>query len=80
MDFNKFLSFDELIAPTVIKGIYILGSLGVVFASFASYDAAGPFAILILLGGLLAVRLYCELIIVLFKISANVSKIASRDN
>jgi len=40
----------------------------------------GALSILVLLGGLLAIRLYCELIIVLFKISANVSKIASKDN
>ena len=80
MDFNKFLNFDELIAPTVIKVIYILGSLGVIFASIAMISEVGPLSILILLGGLLAIRIYCELIIILFKISANVSKIASRDN
>ena len=80
MDWKKLLNFDELIMPTVIKFIYVLGSIGVIFAAVAMAFSEGAVSILVLLGGLLGIRLYCELIIVLFKISANVSKIASRDN
>ena len=36
--------------------------------------------ILMIIGGLFAARLYCELIIVLFKISENVSKIVAKND
>ena len=81
MDWNKFINFDQLIMPSVIKVIYVLGSIGVMIASIGVMSFGGKgilMAILVLLGGLLAVRLYCELIIVLFKISANISKIAGK--
>ena len=81
MDWNKFINFDQLIMPSVIKVIYVLGSIGVMIASIGVMSFGGKgilMAILVLLGGLLAIRLYCELIIVLFKISANISKIAGK--
>jgi len=78
MDWNKFINFDELIMPSVIKVIYVLGSIGVIISSVFMLSEQAVMAIVVLLGGLLAVRLYCELIIVLFKISANISKIAAK--
>ena len=78
MDWNKFINFDELIMPSVIKVIYVLGSIGVIISSIFILSEEPLMAIVVLLGGLLAVRLYCELIIVLFKISANISKIAAK--
>jgi len=82
MDWNKFLNFDKLITPSVIKFVYILSSLGViVYFLFAlpggRYGVSPGFRILGLLGGLFAVRLYCELMIVMFKISENTSIMAN---
>ena len=88
MNWNKFINFDQLIMPSVIKVIYVLGSAGIIATSInilrldiqnegMSFEGVS-LGIVVLLGGLLAVRLYCELIIVLFKISANVSKIAGK--
>ena len=82
MDFNKFLNFDQLIVPTVIKVIYVIASVAVVVGALAVPGSEIPplVRILIIVGGLFAARLYCELIIVLFKISENVSKIVTKDD
>ena len=82
MDFNKFLNFDQLIVPTVIKVIYVIASVAVVVAALAipGSDIPPLLRILMIIGGLFAARLYCELIIVLFKISENVSKIVTKDD
>ena len=80
MDWNKFINFDELIMPSVIKVIYVIASIGIILAALAV--SGGEFSplmrILYAMLGLLGVRLYCELIIVLFKISANISKISGK--
>ena len=82
MDFNKFLNFDQLIVPTVIKVIYVIASVAVVVGALAvpGGDLPPLVRILMIIGGLFAARLYCELIIVLFKISENVSKIVTKDD
>jgi hypothetical protein len=82
MNFNKFLNFDQLIVPTVIKVIYVIASIAVVVAALAIPGSEVPplLRILMIIGGLFAARLYCELIIVLFKISENVSKIVAKDD
>ena len=78
MNWNKFINFDELIMPSVIKVIYVLGSIGVIISSIFILSEERLMAIVVLLGGLLVVRLYCELIIILFKISANISKMTGK--
>ena len=82
MDWNKFLNFDQLITPSVIKFIYILSSLGVViYFLFAlpggPYGISPGWRILGILLSLFGVRLYCELMIVMFKISENTSIMAN---
>ena len=82
MNFSKFLNFDQLIVPMVIKVIYVIASIAVVVAALAIPGSEIPplLRILMIIGGLFAARLYCELIIVLFKISENVSKIVTKDD
>lgn len=82
MNFNKFLNFDQLIVPTVIKVVYVISSIGVVVAALAVPGSEVPplLRVLMIIGGLFGARLYCELIIVLFKISENVSKIVAKDD
>ena len=79
MDWKKLLNFDKLIMPSVIKVIYVIMSIGIILGGLAIPGDQFPplMRILGILGGLLGVRLYCELIIVLFKISENTSKFVS---
>lgn len=77
---SAFLSFDKLITPTVIKVFYWIGIVGIiVFGIVAAIGAAatqygiaafGSFILAILgtIVGLFFWRVYCELIMLWFKI------------
>lgn len=84
---NSFFSFDTMITPAIIKVVFWLGlavtvlaGLGLVLAGLAG-DGGGGLAVLgliyLVLGPIL-VRVYCELIIVLFRMNDSLREI--RDN
>ena len=88
MDFKSFINFESLITTSLIKAIYIIasiltpigillvvpnpggdfGTLGVMLGLVSKF--------LMILFALIGIRFYCELIIVIFKIGDNVSKLA----
>ena len=88
MNWNKFINFETLIMPSVIKILYILSSVAVI--GYSIFIMFGPLSnrtetnvgmgVIFLVVALLVIRLYSELLIILFKISANVSKIAANNN
>lgn len=71
MDWAEFLSFRRFITPLAIQIIFWVGVLFVVVAAltqmFASF-AAFILGILGIIVGIVAVRIYCELLILLFRI------------
>ncbi len=85
---NKLLTLDEMLTPKIVTVIYWLGLIGVIFAALSalsgfSFGGGGFFsrifsAIMVLIFGGLGVRIYCELLIVIFKIYENLKKIADR--
>ncbi len=69
---NSLLSFDTFITPKVITVLYWLGLFGVFIGSvtmmFSGTGAAGFFSgLFIMLIGAISVRIYCELIMVIFR-------------
>ena len=72
---KKFMTFDEMITPTIIKVIYwiglifvAIGSLVTLFGSLMAGEFGGIIgAIFLAVFGFLMVRVYCELIILGFK-------------
>ena len=82
---EKFVKFNTMITPSIIKilfwigvAISVLGGIGMIIAGIvASYGGGvlvlSGFATLIL--GPLFTRIYCELLIVIFKIHENLQKI-----
>lgn len=85
MNARNFFFFDSMLTPKFITIIYWLGLIAVVFTGLGSlfmmgfqYVTFGGFvrALFITIGGAVVVRVYCELMIVLFKINENVQKIA----
>jgi len=73
---KKFFNFNEMITPTIIKvllwvglGISVVYGLVVMFMGFVSGEGiitlAGLFALVV---GPILVRVYCELLIIMFKI------------
>ncbi len=78
MDFKSFINFESLITTSLIKVIYIVASvISVISILFMPPDVSIGLQLLMILGALLGIRFYCELLIVIFKISENVSKIAN---
>lgn len=86
-DALKDLSFSEFITLKLIKFIYILGLLGiaiaaliVVLGSFSQGFLAGLGAIVVtavgLLFAVLLLRVYLEILAVLFRVASNTTKIA----
>ncbi|GGW79173.1 DUF4282 domain-containing protein [Alteromonas halophila] len=76
--------FESMITPKVITFIYWLLLLVAVISGVASMFAGYGgisftsflLGILYIAGGALGARLWCELVIVLFKINSNLSKMA----
>jgi hypothetical protein len=80
MNFGELLTFRTMITPVIIQVLYIIGLIGVVLEALAviamgfGYGALAGLAALVigaplvLIIGFLVVRVYCELLILLFKI------------
>ena len=77
MDFKSFINFESLITTSLIKIIYIVASVVSVISILFMPGVSIGLQLLMILGALLGIRFYCELLIIMFKISENVSKIAN---
>lgn len=83
MDFMALFDFKKMITPVIIKIIYYLGLLGVLLAGL-KIMGGGPLGmgvvsiitgLVTIIVGALLVRVWCELLIVLFKINENLQAI-----
>jgi Domain of unknown function (DUF4282) len=77
---QKYLGFDELITPTIIKIIYWIGIAVIIIGVIASLFVAGfgPF-IGALIGGVIGLvfwRVWCEIMLILFRIHDDLKVIA----
>jgi hypothetical protein len=77
---GDFLAFRKMITPLVIQVLFWVGVLFTVIAGLITLVTADGFAkltgLLMLLLGPLAVRIYCEILIVLFRMNESLSDIA----
>lgn len=79
--------FDSMLTPKLITFIYWLILISAVITGvstmFAGYEGFtfGNFimGLIYIIGGVVAARVWCELLIVLFKIHENVQKIADKE-
>ncbi|MFW5823821.1 MAG: DUF4282 domain-containing protein [Marinobacter sp.] len=85
--FKSFLNFDAMITPKIITVVYwlsiaavVVSGIGSMFGGYQGFTFASFLMGLgIIVGGILLVRIYCELLIVIFKINENLRTIANRD-
>lgn len=86
MNFKDVFFFDAMLTPKIITIVYwlllvfaLLGGLGSIFMYGFAYVTFGGFVkgVAITVGGGIAARIWCELLIVFFKINENVQKISN---
>ena len=75
---KKVLFFDSMLTPKIITAVYWLLLLGVLISGMGSiFNGEFLVGIGLLIGGAIGVRIWCELLIVLFKIHDNLKTIAA---
>ena len=71
--------FDSMLTPKIITFVYWLMLLGVVIAGVGSIFSGEILSGLgMLIGGAIGVRIWCELLMVLFKINDNIKALAEK--
>ncbi|MFP4661125.1 MAG: DUF4282 domain-containing protein [Halanaerobiales bacterium] len=83
--FQKFIKFDKMITPSIIKilfwiglGASVIGGLIMLIGGIAARYGGGIqvlSGLLIIVFGPLFTRVYCELLILFFKINENITEI-----
>jgi len=86
MTIRDVLFFDAMLTPKVVTLVYwlllvaaVIAGLGTMFYMGFQYMTFGTFmrGIAITIGGAIGARIWCELVIVLFKLNENVQRIAN---
>lgn len=73
------LFFEGMVTPKIIVVVYWLSLLAVIVSGVTSMFAVSLWVgLATLVGGVIAVRVWCELVIVAFKIHENLKRIADR--
>jgi hypothetical protein len=87
MNARNFFFFDAMLTPRVITVVYwllllavVLAGLGTLFYNGFQYMTFGVFvrALAITIGGAIGARIWCELMIVLFKLNENVQRLVQQ--
>ena len=79
--------FDDMITPKIITVIYwlllfsvVIGGIGAMFTGYGGFTFGSFFkGIMIIIFGAIGVRIWSELLIVLFKINENIQKLADKE-
>jgi hypothetical protein len=86
MTIRDIFFFDAMLTPKVVTLVYwlllvaaVIAGLGTMFYMGFQYMTFGTFVrgIAITIGGAIGARIWCELVIVLFKLNENVQRIAN---
>ncbi|SFR54598.1 DUF4282 domain-containing protein [Thiomicrospira sp. ALE5] len=77
--FRSIFFFDAMLVPKIITGLYWLLLAGVVISGLGMMIAGSFFGgLMLILFGAVGVRIWCELLIVLFKINDHLKKMAEK--
>ena len=87
MNARNFFFFDAMLTPKVITIVYwllllvvVIAGLGTLFYNGFQYMTFGVFmrAVGVTIGGAIAARIWCELMIVLFKLNENMQRLVQQ--
>jgi len=77
---RRILFFDDMLTPSLIRTLYWIGLVAVVWTGLGHFFSNGFFglfeAVVYVVGGGIALRVLAELVMLLFKINENLEKIA----
>lgn len=85
---KKFMYFDEMLTPKIIQIVFwaisaliIISGLVTIVGSFSAYSGGAQFftGLLIIVLGPIGIRIWCELMIVIFKIHESLQAIRECD-
>jgi uncharacterized membrane protein YvbJ len=81
--FMRFLSFDAMITPTIMKAVYVIGSVIIFIIMLVGMfqGGAGMFFLSLLMGiiGLVFFRILCEQMILFFSIHSKLTEIRDKE-
>ncbi len=88
MDIKEAFVFDKMLTPKIITFVYwlllffsVVGGISTISVTGRYGGASGLSSLMgigIIVGGVVGARIFCELLIVLFKIHENIKKLADR--
>jgi hypothetical protein len=79
MDFKELLFFNKMVTPLIITGLYCLISVVVLVSGIITLATAGILqGLAVIIFGLLGVRIWFELLVLMFKINDNLQKLVDR--
>ena len=76
---NEYLTFRRMITPTFIQVIFWIAAVAVVLGGIAALANGTAVGILIIILGPLGIRIYAELLMVVFRIHDDVAAIRRRN-
>lgn len=79
--FNEFISFDKMLTPTLIKIIFWIGVAASVITGLIVMSEGGfafILGLLVMALGSFITRIYCELLIVFFKIHESIVELTKK--
>ncbi|MDO6477685.1 DUF4282 domain-containing protein [Alteromonas sp. 1_MG-2023] len=75
--------FDSMLTPKIITIVYwllLLSAIGSgISTMFIGYGSSFIGGLVIMIGGCIGARIWCELLIVLFKINDNLQKLSNKE-
>ncbi|GGM09428.1 DUF4282 domain-containing protein [Pseudomonas asuensis] len=75
------LTFDSMLTPKIITLLYWLGLIMTTLAGLGyMFTQSFILGLIMLVGGLIGTRIWCELLIVIFKINQNLQTLANKAN
>jgi hypothetical protein len=82
---SDLLTFDKMITPKIITIVYyllllgvLIGGLGTMFMGMGGFGGRFVQGLLVLVFGSIGVRIWCELLIVLFKMNEALQELRSK--
>ncbi|MBN1396230.1 MAG: DUF4282 domain-containing protein [Pirellulales bacterium] len=75
---EDFLKFKKMVTPIIIQVLFWLGVIACVLAGIVQLLNGDVFGLLTLIIGPLGVRVYCEILIVIFSINDTLTEIKNK--